>query len=226
MALKDFAVKSARPLPVLILADTSGSMAENGKIEALNQSLRDMVKSFSAESRLRAEIHLGVITFGGTAQAHLPLTPARQIQGIQEFVASGMTPLGGALTLARDIIEDRDLIPSRASRPILVLVSDGYPNDEWEGPFQALLGSERGQKASRVSLAIGADADEAMLEEFCNDPEAPLFHANNAAEIVRFFRAVTMSVASHSRSTDPGRSLKLKYSRVGSDDGEIDLDSL
>lgn len=226
MALKEFAVKSARPLPVVILADTSGSMGVLGKIEALNQSIRDMVKSFAAESRLRAEIQLGVVTFGGVAKAHLPLTPAHQIQGIQEFVADGMTPLGEALTIARELIEDHELIPSRAYRPILVLLSDGYPNDDWEEPFQALLASERAQKATRIALAIGTDADEAMLEQFGNDPEAPLFHADNAAEIVRFFRAVTMSVVSHSRSTDPSRSLKLDFNKIGGEDDDIDLDSL
>lgn len=129
MALKDFAVTAAPPLPVIILADTSGSMGEDGKIEALNQSLRDMVKSLSAESRLRAEIHLGVITFREVATPHLPLTAAHQIQGIQEFTAAGRTPLGAALTIARELIEDRELIPPRAKRPILVLISDGHPTD-------------------------------------------------------------------------------------------------
>jgi uncharacterized protein YegL len=223
MPIKDFAVKNARPLPVIILADTSGSMGVDGKIEALNQSLRDMVKSFAAESRLRGEIHLGVITFGGSAAAHLPLTPAHQIQGIQEFVASGGTPMGAAMDIARELVENRELIPSRAYRPILVLVSDGHPTDDWEGPFRTLLASERAAKATRIALAIGNDADEAMLTEFANDPEAPLFHADNAAEIVRFFRAVTMSVAKHSQSANPSASLRLDYRRVGDDD-ELDLD--
>jgi uncharacterized protein YegL len=220
MPIKDFAVKAARPLPVIILADTSGSMGMDGKIEAMNQSLRDMVKSFGAESRLRGEIHLGVITFGGRASAHLPLTPAHQIQSIQEFVADGGTPMGAAMDIARELVEDRELIPSRAYRPILVLVSDGHPTDDWEGPFQALLASERAAKATRIGLAIGNDADEAMLTEFANDLEAPLFHADNAAEIVRFFRAVTMSVAARSHSGGDTQALKLDYRRVG--DGDVD----
>lgn len=220
MPLKDFAVKAARPLPVIILADTSGSMSVDGKIEALNQSLRDMVKSFAAESRLRGEIHLGVITFGGSATAHLPLTPAHSIQDIQEFVAVGGTPMGAAMEIACEIIEDRELIPTRAYRPILVLVSDGHPTDDWQIPFKALLTSERAAKATRIALAIGHDADESMLTEFANDLEAPLFHANNAAEIVRFFRAVTMSVATYSRSGDTNQRLKLDYRRIVSSDDD------
>lgn len=223
MPIKDFAVKAARPLPVIILADTSGSMSIDGKIEAMNQSLRDMVKSFAAESRVRGEIHLGVITFGGSATAHLPLTPAHQIQGIDEFVASGGTPMGAAMDIARQLVEDQALIPSRAYRPILVLISDGHPTDDWEGPFHALLASERAMKATRIALAIGNDADEAMLNEFANDLEAPLFHADNAAEIVRFFRAVTMSVTARSRSGGDAQSLKLDYHRVADADDDDPL---
>jgi len=72
-SLKKFAVATPRPLPVIVLADTSGSMGENGKIGALNAAMKDMVSTFAKESRLRAEIQVGLITFGGKAQVHLPL---------------------------------------------------------------------------------------------------------------------------------------------------------
>ena len=37
--LKEFVMASARPLPVIILADISGSMSTNGKIDALNDAI-------------------------------------------------------------------------------------------------------------------------------------------------------------------------------------------
>ena len=42
-------------------------------------------------------------------------------------------------------------MPSRAYRPTLVLVSDGKPNGEWEGPLRRLLTSERAAKAERFA---------------------------------------------------------------------------
>ncbi len=39
MAMQKFAVATARPLPVIILADVSGSMLENNNIGALNAAL-------------------------------------------------------------------------------------------------------------------------------------------------------------------------------------------
>ena len=46
----------SRPLPVIILADVSGSMSENGKLDSLKHALNDMIASFknAASSTLEA----------------------------------------------------------------------------------------------------------------------------------------------------------------------------
>lgn len=220
--LKKFQVQSARPLPVIVLADTSGSMSVDGKIEALNKGLNDMIASFSTESRLRAEIQVSVITFGGSqAELNLPLTPAHQLQSFTPLLAEGMTPLGGALSLASQMIEDKDYISSRAYKPVIVLVSDGYPNDNWQGAFARLVNGERSSKATRFAMAIGADVDEAMLGDFANDSEAPLFRAENARDIHRFFRAVTMSVSARSQSATPNQSTPLQIPNADDQDWEF-----
>jgi len=223
--LKGFAAPEPRPLPVIVLADTSGSMAVNGKIDALNEALKTMILSFGKETRLRAEIQVGLITFGGdAAQAHVPLVGAHRIDGVQALAANGRTPMGSAFAMARQWLEDKDLVPSRAYRPVLVLVSDGEPTDDWQVPLEALKASDRGQKATRFAMAIGADADRAMLRQFANDPEAPLFEADGARDIVKFFRAVTMSVVARSTSGSPNTTQPLNVSDDLEDD--LDLDAL
>ncbi|MBF7728601.1 vWA domain-containing protein [Pseudomonas sp. N040] len=220
--LRKFQAQNARPLPIIVLADTSGSMSVEGKIEALNKGLSDMIQSFASESRLRAEIQVSVITFGGSqAQLNLPLTPAHQLQSFTPLAAEGMTPLGGALSLASEMIEDKDCIPARAYKPVIVLVSDGHPNDDWRGPFARLINGERSCKATRLAMAIGSDADESMLSDFANDPEAPLFHADNARDIHRFFRAVTMSVSARSQSATPNQSTPLQIPSSDDQDWEF-----
>jgi uncharacterized protein YegL len=221
-SLKKFAVAAPRPLPVIVLADASGSMGENGKIEALNAAIKEMVATFSKESRLRAEIQVGLITFGGKAQMHLPLVAAHSVAGFAELKAEGVTPMGAAFDLARQLLEDKDRIPSRAYRPVLILLSDGQPTDDWEAPFKALCDSERAQKATRLAMAIGPDADEAMLKDFANDIEAPIFKAHNARDIHRFFRAVTMSVTTRTASQHPD--LSTTFVVPPPDDDALDLD--
>lgn len=203
--LKDFTVVAARPLPVIVLADVSGSMSADGKIETLNQSLREMITSFANEDDLRAEVHVGVITFGGSkAEAKHALAPASNLVW-DDLKASGKTPLGSALALAASWLEDRSIIPSRAYMPTLVLVSDGQPDkgDTWQQELQKLLESQRGAKAQRLALAIGTDADENVLQAFVATPEVPVLRAQDAAQIARFFRFVTMSVCSRLASVNP-----------------------
>ncbi|MGD1455628.1 vWA domain-containing protein [Vibrio harveyi] len=223
MELNKFVANKARPLPVIVMADTSGSMSIDGKIDALNRSIKDMISSFASESRLRAEIHLSIVTFGGEAVTRLPLTPAHQIEQIENFTALGGTPLGAACTIVKDLIEDKDSIPSRAYRPVIILVSDGYPTDDYVKAFDALLNSERAQKATRFALSIGNDADNTLLGSFGNDVEAPLLFAHNAAEIARFFRAVTMSVANHSKSQSPNEPMKLEFVNGELPDDDLDI---
>lgn len=224
MALKDFAIAKPKPLPVILLADVSGSMADDGKIEALNASILDMLESFSKESRLRAEIQVSIITFGGEAKIHLPLTPVHEIGTIEPFEADGGTPIGAALALACQMVEDKNAIPSRSCRPAIILVSDGYPTDAWESNFKDLCDSERAQRATRFAMAIGADADETMLKTFVNDREAPVFHANTARDIHRFFRAVTMSVSSRSQKQNPDETEPFIIPQQSEDDFDLDFE--
>ena len=204
--LKDFTVNKPRPLPVIIIADVSGSMAAEGKIDALNSAVAEMQAAFAEEGDGRAEIHLAVVTFGGTAAIHVPLTPAGDVQWTP-MQASGRTPMGAALDIVTDLIEDRDRVPSRAYRPTVVLASDGLPNDEWQGPLKGLLGSERAAKAQRFALGIGADADHQVLRAFLDDPQGRVFEAHEAREIGKFFQWVTMSVTSRSRSGQPNQTV-------------------
>lgn len=110
MSLKKFAVAKARALPVIILADTSGSMSVEGKDEALNEAIQNMVSTFKQESARQAEIHVGLITFGGeSAEMHLPLAKASEIEAMQPLDASGRTPMGHAFELATEVLRPVDL---------------------------------------------------------------------------------------------------------------------
>lgn len=226
MSTKSFIANKPRVLPVIIMADTSGSMSVEGKMQTLDHSLQQMIRSFASEGRSRAEINVALITFGGHAKLHLELTPAHAIEQVDDLVANGGTPLGKACLLAKSLIEDKTIIPSRSYQPVIILLSDGHPTDDYQGAFEQLLASERAQKATRFALSIGADADDELLGAFNNDLEAPLFYAKNASDIQRFFRAVTMSVATHSKSQTPSAPLKLDFSSADTvdDDDDLDLD--
>lgn len=201
--MEELVLSMPRPLPVIVLADISGSMIADGKIEALNSSVAEMIRDFAEQEDARAEIHIAVITFGVEgAKLHKPLTSASDTAW-QPMSAAGQTPMGAAINLAREMLEDRDIISGRAYAPTLVLVSDGEPTDDWEGPLDTLKKSERASKAIRMAMGIGEDADKGMLKEFIGNERMKVFEAYEAREIKHFFRWVTMSVTRRSHSLNP-----------------------
>lgn len=225
-----FTASKAKPLPVLLLLDVSGSMNEvvndafertgqtvvedgqtweivrggESRIEVLNKAVQEMIASLAKEEQLDHEFLVSVITFGATVGVHLPPTKASLVQWTP-LAAGGGTPLGEAIATGKQLIEDKEKTPSRAYRPVVVLVSDGKPTDGWEENLASFVGAGRSTKCDRIALAIGAGTDEEMLRKFIAGTPNPLFHASDAAQILEAFQRVTMSVTVRSRSVDPNQ---------------------
>ncbi len=202
-----FTVQTARPLPVLVLADVSGSMRDDNKIGILNRSLREMANAFAREDDTVGEIQLAVVAFGqDDAWIHVPLTPASEVE-VPELEASGRTPMGKAFRLARGLIEDVSVVPRRSYQPTIVLVSDGRPtDDEWEIALEELLASERASRAMRLAVGVGTafeEEAEEVLKRFVGDQVGGLIQADDVDVIPKFFRWVTMSVTARLTSASP-----------------------
>lgn len=196
-----FTVKSAKPLPVCLLLDVSSSMA-GYKIDALNQAVSKMLKTFRDEESREVEIIVSVITFGNEVNLHIPFTKASDVQW-RDLTANGMTPMGTALKMAKAMIEDKDTTPSRAYRPTVVLVSDGQPNDDWHKPLRDFIREGRSSKCDRMAMGIGRDACDDVLNLFIEGTGHNLFTAENAGQLHEFFQMVTMSVTTRSHSKNP-----------------------
>lgn len=202
--LKEFVYQNARTLPVVLLLDTSGSMYENGKIATMNSAVNEMIEGFKSLDSTNAQISVSIITFGGVAQKFQDLKPANEIEAIN-MTANGNTPLGSALNIAKSKIEDKEVITSRAYRPVVVLVSDGMPNDNWEQPLEQFKSDGRTSKCYRMAMGIGVSegsAEYQMLQKFI-DKEERVFCASDARGIEKFFKYVTMSVATRTKSQNP-----------------------
>ena len=228
-----FTASKAKPLPVILLLDTSDSMnivvnpddvvrtgrtgyadgqaveyVSGGKsrIDVLNEATRRMLGTFTKAESQSNEFLVSVITFGGTASLVQAPTPASEFQ-LANLQGTGDTPLGAAIDVAKALVEDKERTPSRAYRPLIVLVSDGEPNDSWETKLDDFIGNGRSAKCDRMALGIGQDAihgkGRATLERFVAGTEHQVFEATDAGEIHNFFMFVTMSVVSRSLSQDP-----------------------
>jgi uncharacterized protein YegL len=207
MGLDNFTTRDARPLPVIVLTDTSGSMSQHGKIDTLNRSMREMLDVFEETEATKAAIHVSVVRFGGGTEVHTELAPVEQVDW-EDLPASGRTPMGRAFDQTREMVENREIIESRGYRPVLILVSDGIPTDDWRDSLDDLLEAERASKADRLALGIGPDSDECVLRKFVkNSVERGVLQADDVADIPEFFQLVTMSVQQRMQSQNPDDSI-------------------
>ena len=202
----DFIYKKAKPLPVILLLDTSGSMSIDNNIGTLNDAVRTMLRDFRDASNSEASISVSIITFGKNTGVYQELKDANDIDiSAINMEAYGMTPMGQAISIAKAMIEDKEQIPSRAYRPTVVLVSDGAPTDNWSSALNSFVNEGRSSKCYRMAMGIGSGTEGPnydVLRQFVSNEEQ-VFTAADAGAISKFFQYVTISTTGRSSSANP-----------------------
>ena len=196
---------ASRPLHFIWLADGSGSMRLDGKIQAFNHAIREAIPHMRATARdnPHAAVFVNAIRFADEARwMDEKLTPVSEFRW-QDIEAGGATALGEALTMAGDALQP-PLMTDRALPPVLALVTDGLPTDDFQAGLDHLLSRPWGRQALRIVVAIGEDsatneAEEIFRAFMANDALRP-FHANNPEVLTEQIRwlstAVLQSVSS------------------------------
>lgn len=181
-----------RPLHFIFVLDLSGSMRRGGRIQALNNALREVVPRLRDEARANphAELLIRVLGFATQAWWILPTpTPVDQLQWQKlDAVPQGLTELGSALGVLADAMTELDREASGGFPPAIVLVSDGRPTHhsglDVAAGLERLLATRSGASAVRLALGVGRDADLPTLREFIGNDETPLLRADNPDQLV------------------------------------------
>jgi len=158
---------ASRPLHFIYLCDCSGSMEAQGKIQSLNQAIRQSLPGMAAVARDNPEARVLVraLRFADRAAWHIASpTPVEELHW-NDLQAGGVTALGEALELLAAELRSPPM-EQRALPPVLVLISDGQPTDDFEAGLAALMAEPWARKAVRLAIAMGHDADEEVLQRF------------------------------------------------------------
>ncbi len=177
-----------RPVHFFWLLDTSYSM-QGEKIGQLNYAIREALPEMRsvAHDNPAAQLLLRTLTFSTTAQwLHRDPVPIDDFTW-QNVEPDGLTNLGEALTLVARELQVPPM-PERALKPVLALVSDGVPTDDWRVGLKALDATSWGRKAVRVAIAIGEQADRSVLQEFLANPELQPLDANSPKQLAAAIR--------------------------------------
>jgi len=179
-----------RPLHFIWILDCSRSMRDDGKIQILNQAIKDAIPFMqkSASDNPFVNVLVRAITFSDGAQWHISQpTPVENLKW-NDITADGLTSMGKALSMVAEQLNTKNLGDERGFRPVLVLVSDGLPTDDFQKGLNDLMSEMWGQKAIRLAIAIGKDADLVVLQKFINHPEIKPLEAQNSADLTRYIK--------------------------------------
>ena len=205
---------SRRPLHFIYVCDCSGSMQASGKMQALNQAIRQSLPEMVQVSQQNpeAQIMVRVLSFADQALWHLGTpTPVDQVlPQWRDLEAGGLTAMGEAMEQLAAVLRTPPM-DQRALPPVLVLISDGAPTDDFIDGLRTLMAEPWATKAVRLAIAIGHDADLEVLQQFIGtdlgrNPRRPL-QANDSNTLARYIQWASTAVvgaASQPRSQPGG----------------------
>lgn len=185
---------ASRPLHFFWVLDCSGSMG-GAKIQSLNFAIRECIPEMQAVARDNPECQMfvRVLTFSSGARWHVSQpTPVEKFTW-SDVQADGVTDMGRAMELLSDAMNVTNM-GERALPPVLVLVSDGQPTDDYAGGLKKLMAQPWAQKAVRIAIGIGDEADYDVLDKFIAHPEFKALRADNAPTITRYIKWASTAV--------------------------------
>ena len=211
--LTDHIEITRRMCPVIFLLDASGSM-DGAPIGAVNSAIENVLPILSSmnQGNPDAEIKFAVLAFsyGADWLTGTELVSPENYVWRNSLNADGPTSMGAAFQELNRKLSVKDGFMKCASgsvAPVLFLLSDGAPTDDYKSGLRQLEANSWYKVAVRVAIGYSEDCNDDVLREFTGNPETVL-HTDNPNDLKKLIQFVTITssmVASKGKSAIAGR---------------------
>ena len=185
-------------LVLFFVVDCSGSMAGQ-KIRTVNSKMSEIVSKLPMIAEENPEVSLQVATLGFATGAEW-ITGKQPVTVNENFHwtdlgACGMANLGEALCELDEKLSDKDFMGvSRDGgqvkyAPVIFLISDGEPTDNYKAALEKLKKNELFLKAIKVAFAIGDNANVEILSDFTGNKDA-VVSLDNDSDVINWIHFV------------------------------------
>ena len=195
-------------MTIFYLVDTSGSMSGTriGTVNAAMEECIPMLKEVAAAND-DAEIKVAIMQFSSGCSWVTPASGPVSLDDIiwNDLQAGGMTEFGGALTELDKKLSRNEFLNSQtgAYAPVILLLSDGGPTDNWEKSLDDLKQNNWFKHAIKIAIDIESGSDRSVLAKFTGNSEA-ILDANDSARLKKMIHKVSVRASefqSHSKQS-------------------------
>ncbi|ONI39404.1 hypothetical protein AN639_05450 [Candidatus Epulonipiscium fishelsonii] len=217
LRIEDLVNNPTPRIAVCLCLDTSYSMRGN-RIKELNEGVKLFYEAIKEDEMAFYSAEISIVTFGKNGVECLVDFASLELQPDAPILkAEGMTPMGEAVNLALDLLENRKKEYSDKGvdyyQPWLVLMTDGEPNGsaiELSRSVNRTVDLLDKKKLTIFPIGIGADADMNILKKY-SPHRQPL--KLQGVKFKEFFAWLSNSVSKVSQST-PGENVKLDVEAI------------
>ena len=131
------------------------------KIGIVNNTIQECIPEMrsAADNNPNAQLLIRALQFSSGA-SWITTTPVPvEDYGWEDMDANGLTELGKAFDLLAAQLSIPPM-PERALPPVIVLLSDGQPTDDYKRSLEKLKKLPWFRKAVKIAISIGQDADD------------------------------------------------------------------
>lgn len=166
-----------KDLHIFYVLDTSGSMADEGKIGMLNRAMEETLDALQdvAKHNGDANLKIAVMEFNTGCKWITDNGPENMADfEWEDLKAGGLTDIGDALDELNNKMSTHAWLNSMmgALMPIIIFMTDGYATDDWEKKLDKVRENRWFRRATKIGFALGNDADKKMIASVVGNSEA------------------------------------------------------
>ena len=184
---------SRKSLVIFFLIDTSGSM-KGTKMGELNTVMEELIPEIRRVGEADTDVKIAVLTFSNSV-----MWMYSEPISIEDFEwirlrADGVTSMGAAFKELSIRMSRNSFLnsPSLSFAPVMFLMTDGYPSDDYKAGLAALKKNSWYKYGLKTALGIGKEANDDMLAEFTGTKDT-VVHAYSGGQLAHLIKIIAVT---------------------------------
>ena len=186
---------SKKSLVIFFLIDTSRSMVGK-KMGELNTVMEELIPEIRRVGEADTDVKIAVLTFG--TQVRWMYAEPISIEDFEwsRLRADGVTNMGEAFKELNARMSRNSFLnsPSLSFAPVIFLMTDGYPSDDYKEALAELSTNSWYKFGLKAALGIGQEANDDMLAEFTGSPDT-VVHAYSGGQLAAMIKIIAVTSA-------------------------------